>query len=187
MPSDLGWIVSPLCPNLIYDRHRSASDFDPAKCPVWVAGPRRAQPLHPFIHQQRTCGDCGGMSAWCPLAILSGDGKPHGQGISAVALEGALHELIINKFNTSEHHLEPTFRTGGCLCRVAGQYRRMLGVGHGSGLALTCIVWVRSISSRLTRPGQLDLNLRQPRPRPVNTCPAPPNVNDVRCRSFASF
>jgi hypothetical protein len=53
------------------------------------------------------------MSAWCPLAILSGDGKPHGQGISAVALEGALHELIINKFNTSEHHREPTFRTGG--------------------------------------------------------------------------
>src|ERR1035437_4366321 len=135
------------------------------------------------VYQQRTCGDCGGMSAWCPLAILSGDGKPHGQGISAVALEGALHELIINKFNTSEHHLEPTFRTGGCLCRVAGQYRRMLGVGHGSGLALTCIVWVRSISSRLTRPGQLDLNLRQPRPRPVNTYPAPPNVNDVRCGS----
>src|ERR1019366_5381363 len=50
LPSDLGWIVSPLCPNLIYDRHRSASDFDPTKCPVWVAGPRRAQPLHPFIN-----------------------------------------------------------------------------------------------------------------------------------------
>src|ERR1035441_10509257 len=65
------------------------------------------------VYQQRTCGDCGGMSAWCPLAILSGDGKPHGQGISAVALEGALHELIINKFNTSEHHREPTFPTGG--------------------------------------------------------------------------
>ena len=30
-----------------------------------------------------------------------------------MALEGALHELIINKFNTSEHHREPTFRTGG--------------------------------------------------------------------------
>ena len=52
--------------------------------------------------------------ATCPLAILSGGGKPHSQGISAVALEGTLHELIINKFNTSEHHREPAFRTGGC-------------------------------------------------------------------------
>jgi len=69
--------------------------------------------------------------------ILSGDGKPHGQGISAVALEGTLYELIIDKFNTSEHHREPAFRTGGVLCRAARQYRGMLGVGHGSGLALT--------------------------------------------------
>jgi hypothetical protein len=68
---------------------------------------------------------------------MSGGGKPHGQGISAVALEGALHELVIDKFNTGEHHRAPAFRTGGVLCRAAGQYRRMLGVGHGNGLALT--------------------------------------------------
>ena len=75
--------------------------------------------------------------ATCPSAILSGDGKPHGQSISAMALEGTLYELIIDKFNTSEHHREPAFRTGGVLCRAARQYRGMLGVGHGSGLALT--------------------------------------------------
>ena len=54
-----------------------------------------------------------------------------------MALEGTLYELIIDKFNTSEHHREPAFRTRGVLCRAARQYRGMLGVGHGSGLALT--------------------------------------------------
>ena len=34
--------------------------------------------------------------------------------------------------------VSPHFAQGGCLCRAAGQYRGMLGVGHGSGLALTC-------------------------------------------------
>ncbi len=33
--------------------------------------------------------------------------------------------------------VSPHFAQGGVLCRTARQYRGMLGVGHGSGLALT--------------------------------------------------
>jgi hypothetical protein len=52
LPSDLGWIASPLCPNLIYDRHRdrrikfSYDDVEPLSMNV-----EQASTLAEGLHQ----------------------------------------------------------------------------------------------------------------------------------------